>query len=400
MQTLPRPLLSARPNLRHPLCRGLRLYSSLGYGISAVNLAGPHLGTPTNTPVAITGGQGPAMRYTKGSNMRTGFTPNGLATGGDVTAIICAKTALAGGSTFNTLVGCWDESAGYKGWLLHSLDNGGFIGIRMIVGDGGAGVGGNLYPTGDTTYADGNYHVFAGSYGRWSQEVRVYQDGRRYNQETGLATYNVSAPSSELGVGGLNLHSSLASTSDVAWVAIFDRQLADQEIYQWSNGTWEMFEEESVLSADTISPPVIYSDHYRRAQSDLLLQVEEFVVPVYKSIAPFLPAPSPFDENRLGGRIVPRVPIRLQRNTQGGQGGQQAPEKIDPRSVRFTEIVQSVINGLISSGGIYQAGPDDWRINYIPRRVSNVDAYINELFFSTDSNRIAYKQNDGSIQVY
>lgn len=405
MLQLPRPALGARPNLRHPLCRGLKLFSFLGYGTSAVNLAGPHLGVPTNAPTAIAGVQGPGMRYARASNMRTGFTPNGLATGGDVTAIICSQPALAAGSTFNTLIGCLDEAAGlYQGWYLHTIDNGGIIGVRMIVGDGAGGVGGNLFATGDTTYADGNYHIFSGSYGRGSQEVRVYQDGTRRNQEGSLATYNVAAPAAECFIGDSNLNSGLGLTGDVAWVAVFDRQLTDQEIARWSDGSWEAFSQGGTLSPDSVAPPVIYTEHFRRSMNNLIIDAEEPPVPEQKpGYNPFIPTPSPFDEGRLGGRIVPRVPIRLDppQSNQGGQdgGAGRAPVKIDPRAVRFTEVVQSVLNGLISSGGIYQAGPDDWRINYTPRQVAGADSFQGELFFSTDTNKLSYKDPSSVIHA-
>ncbi len=104
---------------------------------------------------------------------------------------------------------------------------------------------------------------------------------------------------------------------------------------------------------------------------------------------PGIPSPSIFTNSRLAARVVPRVPIRLQ---QSGES-QQGPQKIDPRSVRFTEIVEQVINGLATSGGIYKTN-DGWAISYVPRQVTNTEAFQGEIFFSLTTNRLAFKDND------
>lgn len=116
---------------------------------------------------------------------------------------------------------------------------------------------------------------------------------------------------------------------------------------------------------------------------------------------PGILSPSPFTNNRLGGRVVPRVPIRLNTGNQGGKdGGQQDPTKIDPRAVRFTEIVGEILNSLIAAGWIYKAGASDWQMAFLPRRITGPEAFIGELFFSTTTNRLSYKNNDASITTY
>lgn len=122
---------------------------------------------------------------------------------------------------------------------------------------------------------------------------------------------------------------------------------------------------------------------------------------------PAFPSPSPFTNNRLGGRVVPRVPIRLQTNQSGGmrgqlfggsEGEQKSPEKIDPRSVRFTQIVEEILNSLIAGGWIYKAGSADWAFAFIPRQVAGVDSFIGELFVDLTTNKVSYKDNNQVIR--
>lgn len=259
------PPLHATIDRTHGDCRGLRLFSKLGIGTSAVNLVGPHLGLPVNAPVATTGQAGPVMRYTRASNMRTTFTPNGLCTGGDVTVIVCAKVTAPPFPGGTQLAGVWDETAGnYNGWLLNTLDNGGSdVGIRFLVGNGGGALGGNLFASGSTDLWDGNFHIFAGSYGRASQQARVYQDGRRRNQQGSLASYNSAATGVGLSIGAYELATTISQTGDVAWIAVFDQQLTDQEIARWSNGQWAMFdlsEEGIVVLEDAVGNSVTTSE--------------------------------------------------------------------------------------------------------------------------------------------
>lgn len=109
---------------------------------------------------------------------------------------------------------------------------------------------------------------------------------------------------------------------------------------------------------------------------------------------PGIQSPSVFTNSRLGLRVVPRVPIRLQ--TSMGQGGEQSPEKIDPRAVRFTEIVESILNGLITSGGIYKTN-EGWSVSYIVRQITDAEASVGEDFFSTNRNKRCYKDADGVV---
>lgn len=122
---------------------------------------------------------------------------------------------------------------------------------------------------------------------------------------------------------------------------------------------------------------------------------------------PGFPSPSPFTNNRLGGRVVPRVPIRLQTNQTGGmrgqlfggsEGEQKSPEKIDPRSVRFTQIVEEILNSLIAGGWIYKAGSADWAFAFIPRQVAGVDSFIGEIFLDLTTNKVSYKDNNQVIR--
>ena len=104
----------------------------------------------------------------------------------------------------------------------------------------------------------------------------------------------------------------------------------------------------------------------------------------------WVPSPSIFSNNRLAGRVVPRVPMRV-----APEKGM--PEKIDPRSVRFTEIVQEILNGLVTSGGIYKTN-NGWSIAYVPRQVTGPEAFVGELFFNTATNRVTFKDNDGVLR--
>jgi hypothetical protein len=117
---------------------------------------------------------------------------------------------------------------------------------------------------------------------------------------------------------------------------------------------------------------------------------------------PGIPSPSSFTTNRLSGRIVPRVPIRLNQSGDGvgnsNQGG-GAPQKIDARSTRFTEIVQQILNGLITSGGIFKSGVADWQVAFIPRQVAGDASFPGELFFNTDNSKVCYKDSSQTIRV-
>lgn len=109
------------------------------------------------------------------------------------------------------------------------------------------------------------------------------------------------------------------------------------------------------------------------------------------SWTPGTPSPSPFDVSRLSNRIVPRTPIRYELG--------QDNNKIDPRLVRFTEMVSQILNDLASGGQLVKLSTG-WAIAYLPRRVAGTSAFSGEWFFNTDSNRMAYKNADGSVTNY
>lgn len=90
---------------------------------------------------------------------------------------------------------------------------------------------------------------------------------------------------------------------------------------------------------------------------------------------PGIPSPSPFNRNRLGTLIVPRVPNR------------ELPQKL----AQHTEATAAILNGLSRTGAIYRSGDDTWNLGFFPRQVSDGDAFQNELYFSTDANALAYK---------
>ncbi len=133
-------------------------------------------------------------------------------------------------------------------------------------------------------------------------------------------------------------------------------------------------EEESVLFADR--PDVAGADAWAAEPA--------------QPFPAWVPSPSIFSNNRLAGRVVPRVPMRVP--PKDGQ-----PEKIDPRSVRFTEIVGDILNGLVTSGGIYKTNAG-WAIAYVPRQVTGPDAFVGELFFNVSTNRLTFKDNDGVLR--
>ena len=124
--------------------------------------------------------------------------------------------------------------------------------------------------------------------------------------------------------------------------------------------------------------------------------------------SPATPSPSPFTQNRLGARIVPRVPIRLASLSGSGFGGssgssspgsnQQGPAKIDPRSVRFTEIVSTILNTLIDSGAIYKSGIGSYAFAFIPRQVAGADSFQGEIFLNLNTNKISFKDAGGAIR--
>jgi hypothetical protein len=94
---------------------------------------------------------------------------------------------------------------------------------------------------------------------------------------------------------------------------------------------------------------------------------------------PGIPSPSPFVSNRLGQLIVPRVPNR------------ELPQKL----AQHTEAAAAILNGLSRTGSIYRSGADTWKLGFFPRQVPDADSFQNELYFSLDSNSLAYKDDLG-----
>lgn len=157
--------------------------------------------------------------------------------------------------------------------------------------------------------------------------------------------------------------------------------------------------------------PVTYSNTTGNDDEDLAVvefldayaSTEELVGP---SWTPGIPTPSPFQVSARSGRILPRAPIRIAPPTAGTNNDNSDPSsstnadsKIDPRQVRTTEIISAIINDLGASRQLYK-GTNGWAIAFIPRRVSGANSFVNEWFFNTDTNRMAYKNADGSVTNY
>jgi len=107
-------------------------------------------------------------------------------------------------------------------------------------------------------------------------------------------------------------------------------------------------------------------------------------------------------ESTIGGggaRFMTRE-MNAQMRAQGQSNEtSSSPTKIDPRSVRFTEIVEQLLNGLIDSGSIYKT-QTGWEIAFRPRRIAAATAFQLELFIDTATGRLAYKNADGSVTGY
>lgn len=157
-----------------------------------------------------------------------------------------------------------------------------------------------------------------------------------------------------------------------------------------------------------VVPPVVPDDYgwFRHAQERGQAPVEsppEFPPPHGEPI-PWIPIPSPFSQNLLGNRIIPRVPMRYKVQPDMAKLGQQKAlsdlkqqTKIDPRSVRFTETVQSVVNSLLSSGSIYSTGPDEYFILFTPRQVEAADAFNGEIFYDPTLSKLGFKDPIGFV---
>lgn len=233
-----RPPPGARPLLSHGLNAGLRFFSYIDT-LTPKNLLGGQTSSATGTPVATTGPAGGCVSFTRASNQRIGFTTPASVASGSVACIVCAKVTAPTGSTAHQLAGTWRPSAGTDGWLFYTSDFAPELGVSFIVGDGAAASAGHL--SGDTTAFDGNWHILGGQYDVRTGRIRIFQDGARKNGEgSPVPNYNVA---STLGIeiGGNSDAASLASTSSIAWVAIFDRPLSDGEHRAWASGEWTHF---------------------------------------------------------------------------------------------------------------------------------------------------------------
>lgn len=105
--------------------------------------------------------------------------------------------------------------------------------------------------------------------------------------------------------------------------------------------------------------------------------------------------------------LVPRVPIRFQTDdgeadvqteaqAKPGPFGKQ-PKKIDPRSVRASEIVGMVINGLARTASIFKSSVDNWIVPAKPRECADADSFNGELFYSTDTLSLKYRTPGGTL---
>lgn len=119
---------------------------------------------------------------------------------------------------------------------------------------------------------------------------------------------------------------------------------------------------------------------------------------------PAIPSPSPFVRNLLGNAIVPRVPLRIpQAKDLSKLGAKSNPadlkyaQKVDPRSVRFTEIVETVINSLLRSGSVFSTGNGNWNILFAPRQCTDMAAFNDEIYYSTTTLSLSYKDPGGVI---
>jgi len=125
----------------------------------------------------------------------------------------------------------------------------------------------------------------------------------------------------------------------------------------------------------------------RQAESDAIASNEQ------SGWTPSIPSPSPFSLSSNIVRPVPRVPIRLD------NGQNTDPKKIDARSIRASQQVSTIINDLAANGFLFKSA-NGWSIAFNPRRVAGSGSFAGELFFNTDTNRIAYKNPDGTITNY
>lgn len=146
----------------------------------------------------------------------------------------------------------------------------------------------------------------------------------------------------------------------------------------------------SSMAAPPAPPPATLPSWFRpRSQG-----VDTDYVPVERETSskwhPGIVSPSPTATNPLGRRIVPRVPIRLQ------NGDQKEPVKIDPRLVRFTEVVQEVLNDLLAGATIVKTS-NGYVACAMPRQIAPSEALLGEQFFDTSTLRLRYRDPSGGF---
>lgn len=108
---------------------------------------------------------------------------------------------------------------------------------------------------------------------------------------------------------------------------------------------------------------------------------------------PAIPSPSPFDLSANTLRLVPRIPIRLD------VANDSDPKKVNARLIRASQMISEILNDLTANGYLYKSA-NGWAIMQSPRQVSSADSFIGELFINTSTNRLAYKNADGSVTNY
>ncbi len=112
---------------------------------------------------------------------------------------------------------------------------------------------------------------------------------------------------------------------------------------------------------------------------------------------PWIPNPNPFNQLATQNLIPERVPMRLNQAVQKRPGPNFSENpKTDPRSVRFTEKVGTILGALVRSGTIAPTATDQWRVIMIPRVANDTEAFNGEIYIDSGTGQLKWKDLGGA----
>lgn len=245
------PAFGWKPNLAHPLCRGLK-YLAFFRGRNLVHpLVGPLLNGAASGGTVRFGQYGPELLLTRASSEYVTLgTVGQLGLTGSVTMVARVTAGADPGATEACVVVGWDNDNPSRGAIL-TVTNYSAIsrgpGFYAITPTGSAEAWGSQalgsYP------ADTNLQ-FAGVYDADADLIKVYRDGVQKDSDSAIGAFNTATGGvAYVGRRDLTAEDDFLDGA-VQWFALFNRALTPAEVWLWSQDDWGFLYEDEAL-ADT-----------------------------------------------------------------------------------------------------------------------------------------------------